>query len=118
MDAGMIVTDDDATIEKMMTTMTAGLTRPSHSINHHNELRKRAAKVRNGMNHEARKPYVEEVKRENGWHSLMHPDHVYAPGAGVKVGGKGKKGRRSMPVFEACRENTFSARFAASTRTS
>ena len=35
----------------------------------------------------------------------MHPDHVYAPDAGVKVG-KYKKGRRSMPVSEACRDKS------------
>ena len=63
MDAGKIDTDDDITIEKM--TTTASLTRPSHSINHQNELRKRAAKARNGMDHKERKPYVEEAKWEN-----------------------------------------------------
>jgi len=90
------------TTTTMTTTTTAGLTRPSHSINHQNELRKRAAKARNGMNHKERKPYVEEAKWENEWHRLMHPDHVYAPG-----GGEGRrKGHCGMPVFEACRDKS------------
>ena len=92
MDAGKSDTEDDATIEKVTTT-TASLTRPSHSISHQNELSKRAAKAWNGMNHEERKPYLEEANREKEWHKLMYPDYVYAPGGvGVKVGGKGKEG--------------------------
>ena len=92
MDGGKSDTEDDATVEKMT---IAGSAHPSHSVNHQNELSKRAAKAWNGMNHEERRPYVEEAKREKEWHRLMYPDYVYAPGGvGVKTGGKGKEGTR------------------------
>ncbi len=47
MDGGKSDTEDDATVEKMT---IAGSAHPSHSVNHQNELSKRAAKAWNGMN--------------------------------------------------------------------